>query len=164
MKGVAKKVFDPEGNVTRAMLVTILYRNEGEPDVDDLDNPFDDVEKREWYGEAVIWAADNDIVKGMTEDTFEPDTLITREQIATILYRYAQFNDVDVEEYEDTSLKDFDDRRTVSSYAKDAIKWAVGAEIIDGIESGDETNIAPAEPATRAQIAAMLNRYIDGAE
>ncbi len=164
MKGVAKKVFDPEGNVTRAMLVTILYRNEGEPDVDDLDNPFDDVEKREWYGEAVIWAADNDIVKGMTEDTFEPDTLITREQIATILYRYAQFNDVDVEEYEDTSLKEFDDRRTVSSYAKDAIKWAVGAEIIDGIESGDETNIAPAEPATRAQIAAMLNRYIDGAE
>ncbi len=161
MKGVANKEFDPNGNVTRAMLVTILYRNENEPDVDDLDNPFDDVKKRQWYTDAVIWAADNEIVKGMTEDTFEPDTMITREQIATILYRYAEFKEVDVEEFEDTSLKEFADRRTISSYAKDAIEWAVGAEIINGIESGDDTNVAPAEPATRAQIAAMLNRYIE---
>ncbi len=156
MKGVAKKEFDPNGNVTRAMLVTILYRNENEPDIDDLDNPFRDVKKREWYGEAVIWAADNGIVNGMSETTFEPDTAITREQIAAILYRYAEYCDLDVEEYEDTSLNDFSDRNTVSSYAKKPIRWAVGAGIINGMDG----KLAPTATATRAQLAAMLQRYL----
>jgi len=157
MNGVGNDKFDPNGNVTRAMLVTILYRNEGEPDVEDLDNPFKDVKKNKWYTDAIIWAADNEIVNGMSATTFEPDTAITREQIATILYRYAEFNDIDVEEYEDTEISDFSDANSVSRYAKKAIRWAVGAEIINGMDG----KLAPSKPATRAQLAAMLERYLN---
>ncbi len=157
MKGVGNDKFNPNGDVTRGMLVTILYRNENEPDVEDLDNPFNDVKKRQWYTDAIIWAAENEIVNGMSKTTFEPDTAITREQIAAILYRYAKASGMDVEEYEDSDIKDYSDYRTVSSYAKTAVKWAVGAGIINGMDG----KLAPTATATRAQLAAMLERYLD---
>ncbi len=157
MNGVGKDKFDPNGNVTRAMLVTVLYRSELEPDVSELDNPFTDVKANQWYTDAVIWAAEEGIVKGMTATTFEPAISISREQIATILYRYAKSKDTVYTGYIDDALDRFEDAAAVSDYAATAVKWAVRKNIINGSDG----KLVPNAPATRAQTAAMLERYID---
>lgn len=149
MNGVGDGKFDPDGALTRAMLVTILYRREGEPSVEALENPFTDVPEGLWYTDAVIWAASEGIVRGVTETGFEPDANITREQIAVILYRY------DGEKKSDGTLDAFADQATVSAYAVEALKWAVAEGIINGMDG----NLEPLSDATRAQVAKILYCY-----
>ena len=151
MNGVGTREFDPDGNVTRAMFVTILYRAENTPSVEGKSNPFTDVQNGKWYTEAVIWASDCGIVKGTSETTYSPDAPITREQIATILFRYSKSSP------SDKSLSSFPDAGTVSSYAQNGMCWAVA----EGIINGKDGKLAPKENATRCQIAAILMRYLE---
>lgn len=151
MNGVGSREFDPDGNVTRAMFVTILYRAENAPSVEGKSNPFTDVQNGKWYTEAVIWASDCGIVKGTSETTYSPDAPITREQIATILFRYSKSSP------SDKSLSSFPDAGTVSSYARNGMCWAVA----EGIINGKDGKLAPKENATRCQIAAILMRYLE---
>ena len=154
MNGVADDAFDVDGNLTRAQLVTILYRIAGEPE-STATNPFADVADGQWYTNAVIWAAENGIVKGVNTTTFAPNDQITREQIATILFRYAKA------EKAEEKLAGFPDAEKVSDYAADAMAWAVEQGLINGIsESDGKTYLAPQETATRAQIAVILMRYL----
>ena len=154
MNGVADDAFDVDGNLTRAQLVTILYRIAGEPE-STATNPFADVADGQWYTNAVIWAAENGIVKGVNTTTFAPNDQITREQIATILFRYAKAEKVE------GKLAGFPDAEMVSDYAADAMAWAVEQGLINGIsESDGKTYLAPQETATRAQIAVILMRYL----
>lgn len=152
MNGMSDTIFQPNGTITRAQLVTILYRIEGSPAISASSNPFADVEANAWYGSAVIWAASKGVVNGVADDRFAPNNAITREQLAAVLYRYSAA-------YRDTAdnLADFKDAASISSYALEAINWAVGAGIMNGV--ADDT-LAPSGTATRAQTAAMLYRYI----
>lgn len=150
MNGVGNGRFNPTGNVTRAMLVTILYRAEGEPSVAGLPNPFTDV-PQDWYTDAVIWAANEGIVTGVKPDRFNPKGNITREQIATILYRYEGSP-----EAPDT-LPPFADNRQISTYALRPMNWAISEGLINGVGGGF---LAPGNTATRAQIATILARYL----
>lgn len=153
MNGMGNNTFEPETEFTRAMLATTLYRLAGSPDVTGI-NPFNDVADDEWYTDAIIWAAENDIVEGMGNNTFEPDTLATREHFATMMYRYAKFIDAD------TSINiktlNFDDADKVSDWAKDAMFWAVDKGLIKGMTN---TLIVPQGIATRAQAATILARF-----
>lgn len=151
MNGVAKYTFDPDGEVTRAMLVTILYRAAGSPSAKGLKLPFEDVEPGTWYTDAVAWAADQNIVLGVSDTEFAPDESITREQLATILYRYVG------EPAPAGNLAAYIDAKEVSSYAISAMKWAIGEKIITGIDN----RLAPQETATRAQIATVFFRFLD---
>lgn len=151
MNGTDTHTFEPNSNLTRAMLVTILYRANSQPDVSAEPNPFDDVPSGEWYTDAVIWAAKQGIVNGVTATTFAPDDNITREQIATILYRYAGYPTTS------SDLSAFPDADKVSPYAETAMKWAVE----HGIINGKDGMLAPADFATRAQIATILFRYLN---
>ena len=150
MYGVGNGRFNPTGDVTRAMLVTILYRVEGSPSVEGMSNPFTDVPKS-WFTDAVIWAAGNGIVSGVGQGRFAPDTPITREQIAAILYRYEGQPQIS------GSLSAFTDGSKVSSYARTSMIWATGVGLISGVGGG---RLAPGDTATRAQIAAILTRYL----
>ena len=150
MKGVGGGKFDPNGNLTRAMLVTVLYRYAGSPSVEGLENPFKDVPAKEWYTEAVIWAAANGIVNGTGDGEFSPEDDITREQVATIFHRYNKAPEGKGD------LSAFPDAGQVDDYAVEAMKWAVG----EGIINGDDGKLVPLGNATRAQIAAIFYRYI----
>ena len=156
MMGMSDTVFGISGSVTRGQLVTILYRVAGAPGVEGLENPFTDVEAGRFYTDAVIWAANNGIVSGVTEDTFAPNRAITREQIATILYRFDK-----AEPAAEDNLKQFPDGEKVSGYAKDAMNWAVSQGLISGIANGEETTLSATATATRAQIAVILFRYLE---
>ena len=150
MNGVGKREFDPDGNVTRAMFVTILYRAETSPSVEGKTNPFADVPAGQWYTDAVVWASNSGIVTGTSATAYSPDAPITREQIATILYRYSKA------EKAEQSLEADPDAGTVSGYALDAMRWAVKNELLNGKDG----KLAPKENATRAQIATILMRYL----
>ena len=154
MNGVGDGMFDPAGTLTRAQLVTILYRVAGEPAVD-VKGVFTDVPADAWYAKAVEWAAENEIVKGIGSNKFAPDAPITREQIATILFRYD--GGVKVEE----SLEAYPDADKVGSYATDGMLWAIENEIITGVAVGEATYLNPQENATREQIAAIMMRYLE---
>ena len=154
MNGVADDAFDVDGNLTRAQLVTILYRIAGEPE-STATNPFADVADGQWYTTAVIWAAENGIVKGVNTTTFAPNDQITREQIVTILYRFAKFRGLDVGDTTDLAKK-FTDAARVSDYAKEALSWAVAVGIINGMP---DNTIAPQNSATRAEVATIIMRY-----
>lgn len=151
-KGTSGTTFSPENAMTRAQLVTVLYRMEGEPKTEGK-NPFHDVPAT-WYTNAVIWASENEIIKGKTETVFAPNTSITREEFATILYRYACFKGMDVTASSDLSV--FTDAGKVSNYAKEAMGWAVGSGLMNGV-SVDV--LRPSGTATRAQGATMLMRF-----
>ncbi|MBO5370337.1 MAG: S-layer homology domain-containing protein [Clostridia bacterium] len=146
--------FGPDVNLSRSMLVTILYRIEKQPEVSSA-STFADVEDGAWYTDAVVWAAENGIVTGYNANSFAPDDLITREQIATILYRYAQFKGESTDESADISA--FDDADLVSSYARSSLGWAVENGYING---RTETTVAPADNATRAEALTVLYRFI----
>lgn len=152
MKGVSETGFDPHGSVTRAQLVTILYRIEGSPAVIGQSAVFADVKASAWYADAVAWAAANGIVNGVSADSFAPDANITREQFAAILYRYngSQKDAVN-------HLGRFTDHTAVSSYAVDAMNWAVGAGIMNGLS---DTSLGAFAEAERVQAAAMLTRFV----
>ena len=157
MDGVSDARFAPDGTVTRAQLVTILWRLEGEPAVNYL-LPFTDVAEGEWYTEAVRWAASEGIVNGVSDTEFAPGADVTREQFAAILYRYAQYRGYDVSIGESTNILSYADFDAVSEYAISAMQWACGEGIITGVT---ESTLVPQGTATRAQAAAMLMRFCE---
>ena len=156
MDGVGGNRFAPNSETTRAQLVTILYRMEGQPAVSG-DLPFTDVEAGTWYTNAVVWAAQNGIVNGVGDDTFAPGNDLTREQLVTILYRYAESKGYDVSASAD--LAGYPDGEEIQAYAREAMAWAVAENIIQGME--DDT-LKPAGNASRAQIATILMRFCEG--
>ena len=153
MNGVGEFKFEPNGLLTRAMMVTILYRLDGEGEY--AAHPFKDVAKDTWYDEAVAWGYATGVVKGTSATTFSPDDYVTREQAATLLYRYAQYCGEDVSTV--GSLMGFEDAKQVSSFARDAMRWAVGEGIING---RSETVLEPLGTATRAEIAKILYGWL----
>ncbi len=148
------KLFGPGAKMTRAMLVTVLYRAAGEPSVAGITNKFTDNKQGKYYYNAVLWASNKGIVNGATATTFDPDGNITREQIAAILYRYAGSPSVT------GSLSGYSDQAQVSSFAVTAMQWAVGSGIITGVTSGGKTTLSAKGNATRAQVAVMLHRFL----
>ena len=155
MNGVSEDQFAPNNTLTRAMLVTVLYRNAGEPAVN-KSIPFADVDMGSWYANAVVWAKQNGIVNGVNETDFAPDANITREQIATIMFRYAQFKGMDAVTLEENLH--FEDSNEISEYAVSAMNWAVGTGLMKG---KSDTTLNPLDNATRAEIAAILQRFIE---
>ena len=158
MNGMSPDTFAPQDTTTRAMIVTLLYRMSGSPAVTGS-NPFTDVEAGRYSTKAVIWAAENGIVKGVSADTFQPDGAVTREQIATFLYRYAAFRGYDVSARADLSR--YSDAEQVSNYAKDAMSWAVAAGIISGNKIDGAVVLDAQGAANRAQIATVLMRFCE---
>jgi len=155
MQGIGNNKFDPHGATSRAMIVTILYRLEGQPKVNS-ENPFDDVQNGTWYTDAVIWAAANGIVNGYGDGKFGPDDDITREQMARIMYNYAEFKGYDVSAR--ASLGSFTDVDKISSWASEEMKWAVSVGLINGMGDGI---VAPQGEAERCQVAAIFMRFCD---
>lgn len=154
VNGVSATAFGPQQSMTRAMLVTILYRAAGEPSVTGITNKFTDNKESQYYYNAVLWASSKGIVNGATTTTFDPDGKITREQIAAILYRYAGSPSAS------GSLSSFSDQSQVSSYAVTAMQWAVGKGIITGVSTNGRTTLSAKANATRAQVAVMLHRFL----
>ena len=155
MNGVSENEFAPSMNVTRAMLVTMLYRAEGTPNVvnDASDVKFEDIKADSYYADAVVWAYENGIVNGVAETKFAPDVNITREQIATIIFRYAAFKGVEAVNLSENLH--FDDADEISEYAVAPMNWLVGMGIINGYTDG---TVRPADNATRAEVATMAAR------
>ncbi len=152
--GTSDTTFSPNASMTRAMLVTVLYRLEGQPTVSGRSG-FSDVKLNSYYEDAVTWAADNGIVNGTGATTFSPNANVTREQMAAILYRYAQYK-----QYGTTAsagLNGFSDAAKVSTYAKAPLSWAVAEKLVNGSEG----RLLPTGNATRAQVAAILHRFVE---
>ncbi len=158
-QGVGWERFAPEGTLTRAMLATVLWRSQGEPASHPSDY-FTDVEEGSWYAEAVAWANRQGIVFGTGNRKFSPNDPVTRETFATMLYR---MSGADEAPQKKAPTWDFKDHTTVSSWAKNAVDWAIEEEILQGIEAEDGLYLAPARPITRAEAATMLMRYMEGA-
>ncbi len=152
--GVSEKLFAPNSPMTRAMLVTVLYRLEGSPRVIGTDG-FADTAKNTWYSDALCWAVRAGVIKGISDTTFAPDMNVTREQMAAILYRYASYKGYNTGAA--ASLNVYADGAKVSDYAREAMSWANANGIITGIGSW----LHPAESATRAQVAALLHRFCE---
>ena len=157
-QGVTETKFGPNLTMNRGMLVTVLYRMEGEPSVEGLTHSFADVPANPYYTDAVAWAANQGLIQGMTETQFAPEAAVTREQMVTILYRYAGRKGADLTVQGD--LSGFPDGDQVKNYAKEAFSWAVGAGIIQGTVNGGVTTLDPCSGSTRAQVAAVLMRYL----
>ena len=155
MNGTSRNRFSPYGTATRGMLVTILYRMENEPRCFGS-AAFSDVKPGAYYEKAVVWASQNNIVSGYTDGTFRPDAPVTREQLASILYRYTLYRGQDVSAGETTSLTGYGDAQAVSNYALPAMRWACGTGFLQGANG----KLNPSGLATRAQLAAMLHRYL----
>ena len=164
INGLSATTVDPSGTCTRAQLVCILYRIQGEPKVvedyelDKLRAPFDDVPRGQWYTNAIWWAKLTGIVNGTSATTFDPSGQITREQLATILYRYTAKYAPDATGNA-ASLAAYPDAGSVSAYARDAMAWAVGNGLISGLPHGKTDYLEPGGSATRAQVATILMRY-----
>ncbi len=156
MNGISEDEFAPDGTLTRAMLVTILYRAAGQPAVN-KGIPFGDVTADSYYADAVNWAQQNGIVNGMTENEFAPDENITREQIATIIYRFAKAMGYDVSVGEDTNILSYTDAEEISEYAVEAMCYAVGSGLLKG---KTESTLNPGDNATRAELATIIQRFL----
>ena len=156
MNGMGERKFAPNDTLTRAMLVTILYRLEGEPETDNIS--FTDVNSEEYYANAVSWAKQKGIVNGVSETEFAPNSNITREQIATIIHRYADSKGYDVSVPENTNIFAYDDAENISEYAIASMEYAVGSGLING---KSEETLNPKDNATRAEIAAILQRFME---
>lgn len=152
--GTSDTTFSPNASMTRAMLVTVLYRLEGEPTVYGRSG-FSDVTFNSYYEDAVTWAADNGIVNGTSTTTFSPNANVTREQMAAILYRYAQYKKYNTAA--SSSLNGFTDYATVSGYAVTPMQWSVAEKLVNGSAG----KLMPTGNATRAQVAAILHRFVD---
>ena len=155
MLGTSKTLFSPHGTATRGMMATILWRMGGSP-VPKGKNSFTDVEAGKWYADAITWTAENRIFAGYGKDKFGPDDPITREQLAAIFYRYADYKGYDLTVK--GNLDKFKDADKITDYAKTAMQWAVGSGLVKG-KSGNLLD--PQGTATRAEIAAMLHRFIE---
>lgn len=154
MNGAGNGTFAPDTVMSRAMLVQVLYNLEGKPEAADC--TFTDVAADAWYADAVAWAADAGIVTGVSDTTFAPDQMMTREQIATILYRYAAYKNYDVTASND--LSSYTDAGQIGSYAVEAMQWANGAGLITGSTA---TTLNPLGSATRAEVATILMRFLE---
>ena len=152
MVGVSDTRFAPNGAMTRGQLMTVLYRMADEPETAET-TPFTDVNMDRYYGNAIAWAAENGIAKGVTDTRFAPDAAVTREQMVTFLARYAKYSGQDVQKTAD--LTEFDDWGRISNYAKEPMAWAVECGILTGMDG----LLNPRGNATRAQIATVLLRY-----
>lgn len=152
--GTSDTTFSPNASMTRAMLVTVLYRLEGQPAVNGRSG-FSDVQYNGYYEDAVTWAADNGIVNGTSTTTFSPNANVTREQMAAILYRYAQYKKYNTAA--SSSLTGFNDYATVSSYAVTSLQWSVAEKLVNGSAG----KLMPTGNATRAQVAAILHRFVE---
>jgi uncharacterized repeat protein (TIGR02543 family) len=158
MTGTSATKFSPFMNTTRGMITTVIYRLGGEPSVTGK-SPFTDVDSKQYYAPAIAWASANGVVKGYSSTLFAPDKDITREELVTLLWRYTALKGLDVSAAADIS--GFGDDEKVSGYALDAMKWAVSVGIIKGDNFG---KLNPQSPATRAEVAAILHRFIEAAE
>lgn len=156
MNGTADNTFSPKANTTRGMVVTVLYRLENQPSTSAAS--FTDVASGAYYANAVAWANANGIVSGYGSGKFGPNDKVTREQLAAILYRYAQYKKYDVSVGEDTNILSYNDAQSISTYAIPAIQWACGAGVVTG-KSGSKLD--PKGNATRAEVAAMLMRFCE---
>lgn len=156
MEGVGSNLFAPDATTTRAMVVTILYRLDGEPAVT-KDIPFADVPAGQWYSNAINWAAANGIVDGYGNGKFGPDDTITREQMAAILYHYASYKGYSVSDL--ANLTGYTDAASVSEWAATAMRWAVAEGLIEGTSA---TTLSPSGDSTRAQVATILMRFCEG--
>ena len=167
MQGVGDNRFAPDDETTRGMIVTVLYRKSGE--TQNFSHIFLDVFRTAWYADAAVWAFNHQIAEGyrIWEDDFQevsgysykfkPNQAVTREELACFLYRYAKYAGADVSG--SASLEGFADAASVSDWAEEALGWCVAEGIIQGTPAGDSLNLAPADHATRAEVAAMLMRY-----
>ncbi len=156
MSGISDTEFAPEMDITRAMFVTVLYRAAGAPDMSEeiWGYPFEDVDAESWYGAAVYWARNNDIVQGYSYEEFAPNEPVTREQMAAILYRYAKLKDNNTEA---NGVLDYVDAADISEYARDAVIWNLDNGIMFG---NDDNTFAPKANTTRAQAAAVFERIM----
>ena len=155
MNGTASDTFSPNSGMTRGMFVTVLYRLSG--DTGSYTSSFADVPSGKWYENSVAWATQNDISGGVGNNRFAPDSGITRQQLAVLLYHYAKYKGYDVSIGEDTNILSYKDALDISDYAYPALQWACGA----GIMNGDSGYLSPNGPVTRAQVAAMLERFVE---
>lgn len=155
MQGISDGLFTPDGVATRAQIVMILWRIEKNPYLGQAG--FSDVNANDWFAGAVNWASANGIVTGYTDGRFGPNDHVTREQLAAILYRYARYKGYDVSVGEDTNILSYEDALTVSDWAVSAMQWACGSGVINGTS---ESTLSPKDTATRAQIAAMIMRFL----
>ena len=157
--GVTEDTFEPEANVTRAVLIEALWRAEGRPEAESA-GLFTDVAEDNAFAGAIAWAKETGIANGYDDGRFGIDDVVTREQTAAFLYRYAQYKKMDVSVGEDTNILSFDDIDTASEYAIPALCWACGADILRGDGNGC---LRPADTVTRAELSAQLNRFIEAA-
>ena len=155
--GTSATEFSPEATMTRGMAATILYSLEGSPAVS-AKSPFSDVADGQWYAKAVTWAEENGIVGGIDSESFAPEAGVTREQLAAILYRYAQYKKYSVSAGEDTNILSYEDAVQISPYAVSAIQWACGSGLMTG---RTQTALAPVGTVTRAEVAVMLQRFCE---
>ena len=156
MNGVTSDIFAPEGNITRAMFVTVLYRMEKEPQAQA--SPFSDIAGGSYYEKAVAWANANGIVKGVSDAEFAPDESITREQMAAMIYRYAAYKKMDLSAGESTNILSYADYSDISDYAVSAMRYAAGSGIINGMTAD---TLSPKGISTRAQAAAVFMRVFN---
>lgn len=158
MKGFPDGTFQPDNELTRAQMVTILYREAGSPDVEVTDR-FSDVSADQWFVKAVCWAAENEVVNGYTDGTFLPDNPIKRQEVAAMLYRLEGSPAVD-----SSNLTSFPDYNTLQDWAKPALSWAVSVGLITGVGHDGVSYLRPIDPATRAQFATIIMRYLTEAK
>ncbi len=158
--GMSEDTFAPDETMTRAMLVTVLWRSMEEPEAEAAS--FTDVPADQWYSKAVAWAAEQGVVNGYTDGTFRPDDQITREQLATVLFRFAKLTEMDPPERAELDV--FPDSEDVQDYAVEALQWAVGKGLVNGVYDShmDQTFLRPQGSATRAQVATILMRFFRG--
>lgn len=156
MLGITETTFEPNTKLTRAMFVTILHRIDGEPEAGAC--VFTDVADGTYYEKAVAWANENGIVKGMSETEFDPDAYITREQMSTVLYRYAGYKGIDTSVGKDTNILSYEDYSEISGYAVEAVQWSVGSGLILG---KSDTTLNPSDNATRAEAATVFMRFTE---
>lgn len=154
MNGMSATTFAPNSNMTRAMIVTVLYRIAGSPDTDGK-HPFKDVPAGKWFSDPIAWAYENKVVNGMSATSFAPNSNVTREQMVTIFYNYANSCGYDTSELAD--LSGYADDSSIHNYAVNAFSWAVEAKIISGV---DAAHLAPRNNATRAQCATIISRFM----
>lgn len=157
MNGVGNNCFAPNTQMSRAMLVTVLWRYAGS--LNEGENIFTDVKDGQWYTDAIAWAAENEIVSGIGNGKFDPDGTVTREQLAAVLYRYSQALALDTGKQQE--LSGFPDASAVSTWAQTALSWAVAEGLLTGNQSGTTVYLDPQGNATRAQVATILMRYIE---
>ena len=154
-KGATENEFEPNSPMTRGMMITVLWRMEKEPVVNYL-MMFEDVNQEEYYAEAIRWASSEKIVQGHSTTQFKPDEMITREEMVTMLYRYAMYKEMDMTTDQDIDLTKFIDHNAISDYAMEAMKWSIGKGLIKGMS---ETSLAPVTLTARCEVAAVIMRY-----